>query len=173
MGIKDLQKGMCVKTSTSMQRTESLQKHWNNPVPDEPIISLDRLKGCYSQLLAEVHELNDIINSMEARGLSQSNQKEDIDEVSDNILDIIEYSQQLAVNCGITDKVEKDSYLIYENNWTKVCETEELAKETQMMYLKDGLDTYIDKNKNGFYVVKCVNTGHVKKPVGFEKVVLS
>ena len=162
------QKGICTKSAAPIQRTVALQQRWGFPTPETPIIRLHDLRGCYEQINAELMELAEIIDDF-----TEMTTEELITEVSDVAIDLLEYVQQMIVRTGMVQKVEEDSYKIYLNNCTKVCDSYKEAVETQEMYDDAGIETYIDYVQQfNLYVVKNCETSHVVKPKGFVPVQL-
>lgn len=161
----------CTKHCSPLTRTQHLQKVFDNPVPDKIDITADKLNNCYSQIEEELDELSQIIADLYFGKLDKDS-KELVDEVSDVANDLIEYIQQMVIQCGLKEKVERDSYAIYENNLTKVCKTEEDARKTLEMYLEKGVECEATKNFEGDYVVKRVSDGKVMKPWDFKSVEL-
>lgn len=172
MTLNPKQTGMCNEDSSSIKRTKSLQTLWNNKIPDSPVIDTKLLRGQLDQLERELSELREIVDELEFSGLEQSSQRKHLEDLLDVCIDLNEYNNQIAVTAGLAEVYDRNSYLIYVNNYSKVCDTEQEADETIMEYLKKGIDCRKELNRYNQWVVKDNFNNHVKKPVGFKSVVL-
>lgn len=161
---------LCTESASPIKRTESLQKRWLTVIPQEPTIDVDRLSGGIEQIKDELEELVELRDKVASQGGVAK--EEDIIEMSDTLVDLLEYIQQEAVKSGIADRIEADAYKIYLNNWTKVCNTTEEMVKTVDMYKEKGIEVVVNMSGAGYFVVRDAITGHVKKPYNYKKVEL-
>ena len=161
----------CSKIVPAIERTKHLQEVWCNDVPDTPNVTLGKLLNSHHQIEEELSELTDIIGEITNLEYTEDSDR-CIEKVSDVAVDLIEYINQMLVNCGLVDRFNTDSYKIYENNLTKTCDTFEDAVKTVAMYQEKGVECFIDSHPLGWYVVKRLSDNKVMKPWDFVSVEL-
>lgn len=153
--------------STPIERTEHLQRVWGFGVPKEGgIATQEDIVKSYEMIAEELEEMKELIDNFGHYSFSEMD-----DELSDVIVDMMEYLQQLAVRTGVASRYARDSYAIYCNNLTKVCLTLKEAEETLNKYLDQGVTCYAEP-VGSHWVVKRSADHKVMKPAGFVPVTL-
>jgi predicted HAD superfamily Cof-like phosphohydrolase len=87
------------------------------------------------------------------------NSVEERDAIIDSIYVLCGYSLQR----GIAGSLSKDWKLVHNNNMTKICDSEETARDTVAKQKRQLVDCEYFPTKNGFFVVKRKEDGKVLK----------
>ncbi|HLR00322.1 MAG TPA: nucleoside triphosphate pyrophosphohydrolase family protein [Sphingobacterium sp.] len=132
-----------MKEPKTLSAVAEFHKTFQHPILEKPEIPNEKRCELRISLLAE--ELNE---------LKEAVKDKDLIEIADALCDIQYVLSGAILEFGLQDKFKELFEEVQRSNMSKACKSLEEAKRTQAHYLKQGVESHIEKTDGNFLVFR-------------------